>query len=143
MSCVYISCYSQKKNCLIALLINIAISKLHAASFLNLTKPMLVAICTEMIWVNMKPSIKTISIWETKKAHDNKIKEMMFLRITETIKLKSITNYRIYTTLNLNPGNANAFLKNGDISKVSLDTTRRILQFVNEYWYSYTTMADA
>lgn len=68
-----------------------------------------------------------------KKAHDNKIKEMMFLRITETIKLKSITNYRIYTTLNLNPGNANAFLKNGDISKVSLDTTRRILQFVNEY----------
>ena len=57
----------------------------------------------------------------------------MFLRITETVKLKSITNYRIYTTLNLNPGNANAFLKNGDISKVSLDTTRRILQFVNEY----------
>lgn len=68
-----------------------------------------------------------------KKAHDNKIKEMMFLRITETIKLKNITNYRIYTTLGLNPGNANAFLKNGDVSKVSLDTTRRILQFVNEY----------
>lgn len=67
------------------------------------------------------------------KAHDDKIKEMMYLRITETIKLKNITNYRIYTTLSLNPGNANAFLKNGDVSKVSLDTTRRILQFVNEY----------
>ena len=68
-----------------------------------------------------------------KKVHDDKIKEMMFLRITETIKLKSITNYRIYTTLKLNSGNANTFLKNGDVSKVSLDTTRRILQFVNEY----------
>ncbi len=68
-----------------------------------------------------------------KKTHDDKIKEMMFLRITETIKHKNITNYRIYTTLGLNPGNANAFLKNGDVSKVSLDTTRRILQFVNEY----------
>lgn len=68
-----------------------------------------------------------------KKVHNDKIKEMMYLKITETIKLKNITNYRIYTTLNLNPGNANAFLKNGDVSKVSLDTTRQILQFVNEY----------
>lgn len=58
---------------------------------------------------------------------------MMYLRITETIKLKNITNYRIYTNLNLNLSNANMFLKNGDVSKVSLDTTKQILQFVNEH----------
>ena len=68
-----------------------------------------------------------------KKSQENKVKLVMHSRITEVKKIKSITNYRIYTTLNLNPGNANAFLKNGDVSKVSLDTTRRILQFVNEY----------
>ena len=68
-----------------------------------------------------------------KKTQEDKIKVMMYQRIDEIKKFKSVTNYRIYTALSLNPGNANAFLKNGDVSKVSLDTTRRILQFVNEY----------
>ena len=63
----------------------------------------------------------------------DKIKLMMHSRISEVKRIKNVTNYRIYTALNLNPGNANAFLKNGDISKVSLDTTRRILNFINEY----------
>lgn len=67
-----------------------------------------------------------------KKNNDDKIKTIMYNKILEVKNLKKITNYRIYTALKLNPGNANAFLKNGDISKVSLNTTRRILQFVNE-----------
>lgn len=68
-----------------------------------------------------------------KKSQEDKIKLMMHSRISELKRIKNVTNYRIYTVLNLNPGNANAFLKNGDVSKVSLDTTRRILKFVNEY----------
>ena len=68
-----------------------------------------------------------------KKSQEDKIKLMMHSRISEVKRIKNVTNYRIYTALNLNPGNANAFLKNGDISKVSLDTTRRILNFINEY----------
>lgn len=68
-----------------------------------------------------------------KKTNTDKIKAIMYSKILEVKNLKNITNYRIYTTLKLNPGNANAFLKNGDISKVSLNTTRQILQFVNEY----------
>ena len=68
-----------------------------------------------------------------KKTNTDKIKAIMYSKIVEVKNLKNITNYRIYTTLKLNPGNANAFLKNGDISKVSLNTTRQILQFVNEY----------
>ena len=35
--------------------------------------------------------------------------------------------------LNLNPGNINAYLKYCDTSKVSLDTVRNVLAFVNAY----------
>ena len=56
---------------------------------------------------------------------------MMQKRIIEVQEEKGITNYNIYKTLNLNPGNVNAFLKNGDTGKVGLDTVRRILTFVN------------
>ena len=58
---------------------------------------------------------------------------MMHLRITEFQKEKSITNYAIYKNLHLNSGNANAFLKHGDVSKLSLATVRRILEYVNQY----------
>ena len=64
---------------------------------------------------------------------ENRIKTMMYERIIEVKKIKCVTNYCIYKHLELNPGNVNAFLKNGDVSKVSLDTVRKILSFVNEY----------
>lgn len=57
----------------------------------------------------------------------------MFRRISEVKQAKCVTNYRIYKELNLNPGNVNAFLKNEDTSKVSVDTARKILAFVNNY----------
>ena len=58
---------------------------------------------------------------------------MMYKRISEVKQAKCVTNYRIYKELNLNPGNVNAFLKNEDTSKVSVDTARKILAFVNNY----------
>ena len=54
-------------------------------------------------------------------------------RIVELQEEKGITNYRIYKSLNLNPGNVNAFLKNGDVSKMGLNTVRKILEFVNDH----------
>lgn len=65
--------------------------------------------------------------------NENKIKLLMYRKIYEVKESKNITNYFIYKNLNLNSGNANAFLKYGDTSKVSLETVRRILAFVNEY----------
>lgn len=67
------------------------------------------------------------------KEQEDKLKKMMYERIIEVKKVKCVTNYRVYKQLKLNPGNVNAFLKNGDTSKVSLDTVRKILDFVNEY----------
>jgi hypothetical protein len=43
---------------------------------------------------------------------------------------KSVSNYRVYTDLGLNPGNINAFLKNADATKVSRKTARAILEYV-------------
>lgn len=57
----------------------------------------------------------------------------MCRRISKVKQAKCVTNYRIYKELNLNPGNVNAFLKNENTSKVSLDTARKILAFVNDY----------
>ena len=65
--------------------------------------------------------------------NENRIKRMMYQRIVLLQKEKGISNYAVYKELKLNPGNANAFLKNGDVSKLSLDTVRRILEFVNQY----------
>ncbi len=64
--------------------------------------------------------------------NDNKIKLLMQKRIVEVQTEKGISNYRIYKSLNMNPGNINAFLKYGDVSKVGLNTARKILAFVNQ-----------
>lgn len=67
-----------------------------------------------------------------KKLNEDKIKLMMQKRIVEIQQKNGISNYRIYKTLNLNPGNVNAFLKNADLNKVSLITARNMLSFVNK-----------
>ena len=69
--------------------------------------------------------------YRNRKINDDKIKLLMQKRIVEVQTEKGITNYRIYKALNLNPGNVNAFLKNGDTGKVGLDTVRRMLAYVN------------
>lgn len=61
----------------------------------------------------------------------NKIKLLMWKRIVELKTEKGISNYQIYKSLNLNSGNVNAFLKNADVSKVGLDTVRRMLSYLN------------
>lgn len=69
--------------------------------------------------------------YKNRKKNDDKIKSIMQKRIVEVQQEKGITNYRIYKALNLNPGNVNAFLKNGDTGKVGVDTVRRMLAYVN------------
>ena len=60
---------------------------------------------------------------------DEHTKELMRQKV-KRLQEKSVTNYRIYTDLKLNPGNLNAWLKHGDGDKVSLETARRALRYV-------------
>ncbi len=64
---------------------------------------------------------------------DNHTKELMRLKVKRLQERCGVSNYRIYTDLNLNPGNVNAWLKHGVAEKVSLETARRTLRYVEGY----------
>ena len=57
-------------------------------------------------------------------------KMLMHEKIKRLQDAAKVSNYRIYTDLRLNAGNVNAYIKNGDTSKVSLDTARRIVAYL-------------
>jgi len=61
---------------------------------------------------------------------DERTKSLLLERIRRLQSEHRITNYRIYSDLALNPGNLNAWLKHGDGAKVSLDTARKVLRYV-------------
>lgn len=64
---------------------------------------------------------------------DDHTKELMRQKVRRLQEKNGVTNYRIYTDLKLNPGNLNAWLKHGDSDKVSLETARRTLRYVEAY----------
>lgn len=61
---------------------------------------------------------------------DDHTKELMRQKVKRLQEKKGVTNYRIYTDLKLNPGNLNTWLKHGNGDKVSLDTARKTLRYV-------------
>ena len=63
---------------------------------------------------------------------DNHTKELMRQKVKRLQAKHGVSNYRIYTDLHLNPGNLNAWLKHGHSDKVSLDTARRTLRYVEQ-----------
>ncbi len=64
---------------------------------------------------------------------DDHTKTLMRNKVKHLQAAYGISNYRIYTDLKLNPGNLNAWLKHGDCSKVSLETARSALKYVQNY----------
>jgi len=77
-----------------------------------------------------------LKVWRSflakKNSHltDSATKEMIRNKIHNLQKEHSISNYRIYTDLKLNPGNFNSWLKHGDSSKISLDSARHCLNYL-------------
>ena len=63
---------------------------------------------------------------------DDQMKELMRKRILALQKEYRVTNYRLYTDLHLNPGNLNAWLKHGDPAKISLDSARCVVSYLQE-----------
>ncbi len=57
-------------------------------------------------------------------------KELARQHILALQKEKGVSNYRIYKTLGLNPGNINDWLKNGACEKVSMETARRAYKYM-------------
>ena len=67
---------------------------------------------------------------KNRKETDAQTKELIRQRILSMQREKGISNYRIYKTLGLNPGNINDWLKNGAGEKVSLTTAQEALEHV-------------
>lgn len=65
-----------------------------------------------------------------KPERDNRVKAMMRVRIAKIQDDKGVTTYRICKELHLNNANVNAWLKNGCPNKVSLDTARAVLEYL-------------
>ncbi|MBR5872399.1 MAG: transcriptional regulator [Oscillospiraceae bacterium] len=63
---------------------------------------------------------------------DDITKELMRNKILRLQKQRGITNYRLYTDLKMNPGNLNAWLKHGFGNKISLDSAKKVLNYLSE-----------
>ena len=74
---------------------------------------------------------KTYQSLAGKHENENHTKEMMLKKIRKAQAQKHISNYRIYTDLHLNHGNINDFLTNGNVTKLSLETAKAILEYVS------------
>ena len=61
--------------------------------------------------------------------YDNEIKASIRKNTLQIMKDKKISKYQIYNSLHLNPGNINDYLTNGNVSKVSLSTSKKIYQY--------------
>lgn len=62
--------------------------------------------------------------------YDNKIKSQMRKNIILLQKEKHISTYRLYSDLHLNHGNVNSFIKNNDLSKLSLENVEKITNYL-------------
>ena len=60
-------------------------------------------------------------------------KELMRKKLLRLQEKHGVSNYRIYTDLQLNPGNVNAWLKHGKSEKVSLNNARMMLRYVEQH----------
>ena len=65
------------------------------------------------------------------KTYDRK-KQLMHKKIKNLQSSKNVTTYRIYTDLNLNGPNTNAFVKHGYVNKLSLDDVRMVLNYLEK-----------
>jgi len=72
-----------------------------------------------------------VSVRDRVKA-ESRTKELILGKIRRLQREKRISNYRIYTDLRLNHGNLNAFLKHGDLTKVSLEAARRVEEYLDK-----------
>lgn len=72
-------------------------------------------------------------VYKGRGTRDDETKELMCRQILRLQAERGITNYRLYTSLRLNPGNLNAWLKHGDSRKVSLQTARSALEQARSY----------
>jgi predicted XRE-type DNA-binding protein len=77
-----------------------------------------------------KKAYRSFQTFQNASQSDLHTKSLMRTKIEKLKKQKSITNYRIYTDLHLNPGNFNDFIRNEKFDKMSLEKLRKVLNYL-------------
>ena len=72
-------------------------------------------------------------VYKKRGKRDEETKELMRQQIVHLQSERGVSNYRLYTSLGLNPGDLNAWLKHGDGKKISLKTALAVLEQVRAY----------
>lgn len=67
-----------------------------------------------------------------KPERDNRVKALIRIKILKLQDVTGVTTYRICKELRLNTANVNAWLKNGYPNKVSLNTARTVLEYLED-----------
>jgi hypothetical protein len=65
--------------------------------------------------------------------NDSHTKSLMKKKIVTLQKQKQLTDYRIYADLHINSGNFNAFMKRDCLDRLSLEATRKVLRYLEDY----------
>lgn len=73
---------------------------------------------------------KSYLMRRNRSANDNHTKQLMKAKIEQLQLQKNVSNYRVYTSLHLNPGNYNDFIRNNRLEKLSLENARKVLSYL-------------
>lgn len=65
-----------------------------------------------------------------KRDNETRVKILMAKKIMHLQAEKGISSYRVYTDLRINPGNYDSFIKGRDYSKLSLDKSKAIINYL-------------
>lgn len=133
--------YSQKQDVLLLATKDLALR----ADYDRLVSRYTVPAMTELLeQTSSELPVEYHKVWHSYQSRKNRCqannhtKELMRQKVKRLQMRTGVTNYRIYTDLKLNPGNLNAWLKYGDSEKVSLETARRVLRYMESTMTSGT-----
>lgn len=80
-----------------------------------------------------KKVYKTYLNLRNRTVHGMHTKELMWNKITKLKSEKNISTYRLYKDLFLNHGNVNDFVKNKKLDKLSLENSKKVLNYLESY----------
>jgi hypothetical protein len=76
---------------------------------------------------------KLLATWKSVEEKNKRVVRSKKMRLEKTLELmesRNVNNAQIYHALDLNPGNTNAYLKHGDVSKFSLENATKIMKYL-------------
>jgi len=67
-----------------------------------------------------------------KKTREDNLKKLMHKKICQLLAEKKVTTYRMYTDLSLDPSNTNKYIKDCDCDRISIESVRQLLQYLQD-----------